>query len=102
MCGGGLVPDVMHDILEGALQYEVKLMLRSFVQMECYFTLETINLRLVSFELGYMESRDRPTPISDNTISSTGHSLKQNGMCLDICLHIANEVLLIKLHRCGF
>ena len=28
VCNGGLLPDIMHDILEGALQYEVKLMLQ--------------------------------------------------------------------------
>lgn len=80
MCNGGLVPDVMHDILEGAQQYEVKLMLRSFLRIECYFTLDTFNQRLISFELGYMEIKDKPTPISETTLSSSGHSLKQNGM----------------------
>ena len=29
----------MHDILEGALQYEVKLMLRRMVEIDKYFTL---------------------------------------------------------------
>lgn len=27
-CNGSLIPDVMHDVLEGALQYELKLLLR--------------------------------------------------------------------------
>lgn len=79
MCDGGLVPDVMHDLLEGALQYEVKLMLRSYIRVEHYFTLENFNQRLVNFELGYMEIKDRPTAISETTLLSTGHSIKQNG-----------------------
>ena len=28
ICGGGLVADVMHDLLEGTLQYEAKLVLK--------------------------------------------------------------------------
>ena len=30
----GLVPDVMHDILEGSLQYEVKELLKHFIHTE--------------------------------------------------------------------
>ena len=33
VCEGGLLPDVMHDIL-GALQYEVKIMLQAMVEDE--------------------------------------------------------------------
>lgn len=36
---GGLLPDIMHDVLEGALQYEVKLMLRTMIQEDHYFSL---------------------------------------------------------------
>lgn len=75
----GLVPDVMHDLLEGALQYGVKLMLRIFIRTERYFTLEVFNSRLTNLELGYMEKKDRPTPISDTTLTNSGHSLKQAG-----------------------
>ena len=39
VCDGGLVPDVMHDILEGALQYEVKLLLKRMVETNKYFSL---------------------------------------------------------------
>ena len=28
VCSGGLLPDIIHDILEGVLQYEMKLMLQ--------------------------------------------------------------------------
>ena len=31
VCNGFLVPDVMHDILEGVFQYEVKLMLQVMI-----------------------------------------------------------------------
>ena len=79
VCSGALLPDVMHDILEGALQYEMKLMLRVMISEDRYFTLDTLNTRLDNFEFGYMESKDRPTPITDTTLHSNGISLKQAG-----------------------
>ena len=39
VCGGGLLPDIMHDVLEGALQYEVKLMLREMIKEDKIFSL---------------------------------------------------------------
>lgn len=79
MCSGALIPDVMHDILEGALQYEVKLMIKAMVTEERYFTLDQFNSWLENIELGYMEAKDRPTAIALNTLNSDSHSLKQSG-----------------------
>lgn len=82
VCSGALLPNVMHDVLEGALQYEVKLMLRVMVYEEEYFTLHNLNSRLENMDLGYMETKDRPTPLAEATLrSSSGVSLKQTGMC---------------------
>lgn len=36
-----LVPDVMHDILEGALQYELKLCLQYLIDTAKYFTVSS-------------------------------------------------------------
>ena len=79
VCDGSLIPDVMHDILEGMLQYEVKLLLQYFVNFENYFTLETLNSKVENVELGSIESKNRPTVISLKTLTSGGNSLKQNG-----------------------
>ena len=49
VCNGGLVPDIMHDVLEGALEYEVKLMLAHMISEEKYFTLNQFNSRLENF-----------------------------------------------------
>ena len=46
VCCGTLIPDIMHDILEGALQYEIKLMLQFIIGGENYFTLNAFNSRL--------------------------------------------------------
>ena len=81
---GALVPDVMHDLLEGVLQYEVKLQLAQFILEDCYFTLEQLNHRIVSFELGYSEleiDRHKSPP----QLSSNDNYLKQSGT--HICAH---------------
>ena len=80
VCNGGLLPDLLHDILEGVLQYEVKLLMRVMIERENYFTLENFIVCLENLELGYMECKSRPTPISMRTLKSTGNSLKQSGM----------------------
>ena len=79
MCSGALIPDIMHDVLEGALQYEIKLMLRFMIRNEEFFTLNQFNSRLESVELGYMEIKDQATIITNQTLNSTSNSLKQSG-----------------------
>ena len=80
VCDGTMVPDVMHDVLEGLLQYEIKLMLKVMINTESYISLNDLNTRLDCLELGHMESKDRPSQISSTTFQSSGNSLKQNGM----------------------
>jgi len=38
----GLVPEAMHDILEGSLQYEVKELLKHCINTENYFTFDQL------------------------------------------------------------
>lgn len=80
MCDGSLVPDIMHDVLEGALEFEVKLLLNVLIKDEKYFSLAEFNSRLECMDLGYMEAKDRPTLIADTTLSNAGNKLKQEGM----------------------
>ena len=79
VCSGALIPDIMHDVLEGALQYEIKLMLRFMIRNEEHFTLDHLNSRLESVELGYMKIKDQATIITNKRLNSTSHSLKQSG-----------------------
>ena len=79
-CNGSLVTDIMHDILEGVLQYETKLVLYHFVYTKKFFKLAFLNRQIEHSELGFMESANRPTPIKKATLCSSDHSLKQNGM----------------------
>ena len=89
MCNGSLIPDVMHDLLEGTLQYEVKLMLKSMIFTEEYFSLDHLNSRVANLELGHMESKDRPSFISVKTLQSSGFSLKQKGMYTYRCNYVS-------------
>ena len=80
VCDGGLLPDIMHDLLEGALQYEVKVMLLEMITEEHYFSLDVLNSRLAATDLGYMETKDRPTLLDEHKISNSGHTLNQSGI----------------------
>jgi len=93
VCCGALIPDIMHDILEGALQYEVKLMLQVMIRAENYFSLNTFNSRLENIDYGYMEIKNKPTPLSLQTLNSDGNSLKQNGMYV-----LIKSTLLYSIH----
>ena len=70
-----MLPDVMYDVLEGLLQYEIKLMLQVMINTESYISLNELNTRLECMELGHMESKDQPTQITQNTLQSPGTSL---------------------------
>lgn len=35
VCSGALLPDIMHDLLEGVLQYEAKLLLNHMINERC-------------------------------------------------------------------
>ena len=87
VCSGTLLPDVMHDILEGALQYEFKLLIQYCIREQHYFSLTDLNTRLVGAELGYMES-DRPAPIERQNLFDDTNSLKQKGEALNYTIYM--------------
>ena len=98
VCSGGLIQDVMHDVLEGMcmnmhnysiltpqtcigmLEYETKELIRQHINIDGYYTLDYLNQQIRGTELGYMEVKDRPSVISLNTLHSNDHKLKQEGM----------------------
>ena len=75
----GLVPDIMHDILEGCLAYEVKELLKYLIQNRT-ITLTEFSGIVKSFPYIGSDSRNKPTEIAASTLSSSDHSLKQTGM----------------------
>ena len=74
-----LLPDVMHDLLEGALQYEVKLLHQHCIG-QGYFTRKTLNHRITMSDLGYGSENDRPSTIPHNVLYSADYLLKQKGV----------------------
>ena len=75
----GLPGDAMHDVLEGVLQYECKEMLKEFILKEKYLTLEQLNDRMTQFDYGYFNDKNKPSPISRQTLKSDNNNVKQKG-----------------------
>ena len=74
----GLCPDIMHDVLEGILAYEMKLLLQ-FCIRSGYFSLQLLNSRMKAFTYGPADARDKPAQISATTLCSSDNKLKQSG-----------------------
>lgn len=74
----GLCPDVMHDVLEGCAQFEVKELIMYLINKK-YITLNFLNSRLESFPYCGSDASDKPTLISSSTLGRADHSMKQKG-----------------------
>ena len=77
-CSGVLVCDIMHDLFEGLLQYETKLMLIQFIENH-YLTLKNLNSYKESLELPYGTESDKPAFMDRKTLYSQGSRLNQKG-----------------------
>ena len=75
----GMVPDVMHDILEGTLELCMRHVLIQFVQEEKLFSLDVLNARIQATRYGPSEVKNKPTVIAPSSLASDGH-LKQSGI----------------------
>ncbi len=108
---GGLPTDAMHDILEGLLQYETKEMLKQFIKVDSFFSLEELNRRIGKFDFGYYNDKNKPAPITEQKLSSNDNSLKQHGKFCWYCVFpfalssvsdtILIEFLLIYMYYAG-
>ena len=111
ICGGGLVADVMHDLLEGTLQYKTKLTLKHVISQH-YVTYKTFANLLEGLELGYMEMDNKPTVIPARVINSDDKHLGQKKYTIvtvntcephHIQMYVHNDVVChFQLLRCGF
>lgn len=75
----GLAPDIMHDVLEGSLQYEVKELLKYLIYEKKWMTLATVNEKIERFPYMQSDKANKPAIISDATLKSNTHGLKQKG-----------------------
>lgn len=71
----GLVPDAMHDVLEGCAQYEVKELLKYF-RANHDIPISYVNDQIKNFPYSPSDIRDKPTEISESFYKLPDHSLK--------------------------
>lgn len=76
---GGLPADAMHDILEGVLHYTIKEVLKVFIIDQRFFSLDEMNSQITSYDYGYHNDTNKPSPIQRNRLLSNDNSLKQHG-----------------------
>ena len=74
----GMIPDIMHDILEGSLQLHIKWLLKHCITHMKYFTINILNERIRSFNYGAAEGSNRPTCIAPDVLMSSNISVKQS------------------------
>ncbi|XP_022179736.1 uncharacterized protein LOC111040227, partial [Myzus persicae] len=70
--------DLMHDILEGVCGYDIFSILRHFIFVMKYFTLETLNHRIKFFNYGSTDIRNRPPLLLENTLKSNSNTIKMS------------------------
>ena len=58
----GIPHDIMHDLYEGVIPHELKLLLSHCIT-RAFFQIHTLNHRLKAFDFGYSEIGDKPAPI---------------------------------------
>ena len=75
----GLIPDAMHDVLEGILPLETKELLKHHIGAHT-FSLADLNDAIQKFPYAASDARNKPAPISSKTLSSNDHALKQTGI----------------------
>uniref|UniRef100_A0A1X7TKY7 Uncharacterized protein n=1 Tax=Amphimedon queenslandica TaxID=400682 RepID=A0A1X7TKY7_AMPQE len=76
---GGLCHDIMHDMLEGALPYELRLLLQHLFNAG-HLKLQEYNDRVKAFDYGYTETANKPNEIpircfQDKVLIEEHHSL---------------------------
>ena len=63
--------DIMHNVLEGVAPLEVKLLLRHYIYDEKLLCLEQSNERIVNFDYGYSNEKNKPSIILNLRTSET-------------------------------
>lgn len=60
--------DLMHILLEGVIPYVVKYILQHYIGQNL-ITIDQINSRLMEFEYGYSQVKDKPEPINPESLT---------------------------------
>jgi len=78
ICSGALVSDIMHDLLEGIVQYETKLLLIKLLERR-YFKLKTFNKGIESLELPFGTESSQPASVPRKVLYEQHNRLNQKG-----------------------
>ena len=88
-----LPQDVMHTLLEGTVQYEVRLVLLHFIQTS-ELTLQQINGAINNHNYGYSEQSDKPGPIRQSVFQTEeGYKVKYSASQTRLFLRILPFIL---------
>lgn len=85
--------DVMHVVFEGVLNTEVRLMLASFLSEEELFSVDLLNDRILHFDYGRGEGKDKPPKPFQVANFTSANKLHLSGISLIMC----DSLILCKL-----
>lgn len=91
-----MCPDIMHDLLEGTVQFEMRQLLNVLFEQKL-ISLDLLNERIQSFPFNGSDATDKPTLISTATLKQSDHSVKQKG---EEYLYACHS-LFSKQHQCS-
>ena len=69
--------DIMHDLFEGVLPYEMKLLLTFLVNAK-YITISSLNDRIRWFDFGYIECSNKPTELDERSFKNSSQKIRQS------------------------
>ena len=90
----GLIPDIMHDILEGVLPLAIKYILKHLLASTS-LTLVELNGRIERFDYGVIEAYNRPRGNLTTSQLNGGDSLKQSG---EQCTLSTHKMVTLAIH----
>lgn len=94
----GLPPDIMHDILEGSLQYEMKELLKYLIEEKGFLTLDVLNEKIEQFPYMQSDVANKPAPIPSTIFSSKAHNVKQKGIYMYILYMYMYILMYVHVH----
>ena len=88
--------DIMHVFLEGVLAYELKYLLRHYIEEESTFSLQDLNQEIQTFSYGYSHIKDKPCIIKATDLDRQSSSNPGQGVAN---MWLLAQVLLIILRK---
>lgn len=88
-----LPQDIMHTLLEGVVQYELRHILSLYLS-QAHFTLASLNAAIASHNYGYSEVADKPGPLRESVFhGNEGYKLKYKAAQARLFLRILPFIL---------